>query len=368
MKNTMGFLLLAALSGCAAAPAPAPIYVGHVATTSGPRPAVGLQEVQGIRLALEDLKSAGQNLVNDRPVAVRHADASGAIDAFEGEAVRLATVSRVVALYGGNTDEEVIRLSRGRVPLLTPLGDRPAGASDLVFASGMSLAAQAHALARFAVEEKDIRTIVILADETREQARRSADAFDLQFQKAFAAKHPKESVAKPTRLTFGKQRTIADLAAQVDAKSQAVMLAGTNADLSQWRKARPKDDRIVLFGGEDGSLREAGPNIYAASAFALDKASPKTVDFARQYREAFKEEADVHAALAYEGMHILVEALRRAPSPASDALAAELRTTKDYAGLAGPLTFGTDQQLRRPIFIGQMAGGVFTAVKRYDAP
>ena len=37
--------------------------------------------------------------------------------------------------------------------------------------------------------------------------------------------------------------------------------------------------------------------------------------------------------------------------------AAELRNLKDFAGLAGPYSFGTDQVLRRPAFLAQMAGG-----------
>ena len=368
MKKTTLFLLMLVLSGCGTTPAPPPIYLGHVATTSGPNQAIGQHEMQGIRLAMEDLTRAGQNLVGNRPMVVKHTDTRGDLDAFEGEAVRLASVSKVVALYGGNTGEEVLRLVRGRVPLLTPLGYRPHGAGELAFSTGISVSFQANALARFAVEEKNIGNIVILVDETREQARALADAFENQFKKLFAEKHPKEAAQEPKRLLFGKELKIAEVAARsIDAKeTQCVVFTGTAEDFAQWSKAQRRDALLVLYAGEDGALSDAPLNTYMASAFATQKELPKTVDFARQYREAFKEEPDVHAALAYDAVRILVEALQRSQKPASEGLAEELRQMKDFAGLVGTLTFGSDRQLRRPVFVGRAIGGKFEAVKRYD--
>jgi branched-chain amino acid transport system substrate-binding protein len=368
MKNTTLFLLVLVLSGCGTTPAPPPIYLGHVAATSGPNQAIGQHEMQGIRLAMEDLTRAGQNLIGNSPVVVKHTDTRGDLDAFEGEAVRLASVSKVLALYGGNTGEEVLRLARGRVPLVTPLGYRPHGAGELVFSTGMSVSFQAKALARFAVEEKNIGKIVILVDETREQARAMADAFENQFEKVFAEKHPKEEAQKPKRLLFGKELKIAELAARpMDAKeTQCVMFAGSADDFAQWRKAQPPGDFLILYVGEDSALRDAPLNTYMASAFATQKELPKTMDFVRRYREAFKEEPDVHAALAYDAVRILVEALQRSQKPATEGLAEELRQTKDFAGLTGPLSFGSDQQIRRPVFVGRVIGGKFEGVKRYD--
>ena len=271
MKNTILFPLLLCLAGCGTTPPPTPIYLGHVATTSGPHQEIGLHEVQGMRLAIENMTRAGQNLVGDRPVFVKHTDARGDLDAFEGEAVRLTSLSKVVAIYGGNTAEEVLRLDRARVPLLTPLGFRPRGASALVFATGISAASEAGAARRFAAGEKN-----------------------------------------------------------------------------------------------DAASKEIPRKTYTVSTFAVDKERPKTVDFARQYREAFKEEPDAAAALAYDGVRILVDALQRAQKPGSEGLVEELRHTKDFAGLAGPLTFDSDQQLRRPVFVGRVIGGKFEADKRYD--
>src|SRR5438067_10287813 len=106
MKKTLLFLLLTVAPGCGASPAPPPIYLGHVTATSAAARGMAEQETLGIRLAIEELTRAGQEKIGDRPVHVKHAETRGE-GAMEAQAVRLAAVSRVVALLGGNTAEEV---------------------------------------------------------------------------------------------------------------------------------------------------------------------------------------------------------------------------------------------------------------------
>src|SRR5437016_2499134 len=109
-------LPLALPTGCGSSQTNQEIYIGHVATTTGPDRATGEQEVYGIRLAMEELAREGLDRIGDRPVHVKHTDAHGEEGAWESQAVRLVTVGRAVALYGGNTAAEVQRLERGRAP------------------------------------------------------------------------------------------------------------------------------------------------------------------------------------------------------------------------------------------------------------
>src|SRR5262249_30687318 len=124
-------------AGCSGDSAPPPVYLGHVATLSGPDKYPGEQAMRGIRLAVQEQNARAQPQ-NQRPLIVRHTDTQGKLEAFEGEAVRLATINKVVALFGGTTPDEVTRMDRARVPILTPLGQRTPGMSDLVFCMGLS--------------------------------------------------------------------------------------------------------------------------------------------------------------------------------------------------------------------------------------
>jgi len=59
-----------------------------------------------------------------RPVIVRHADDKGDLDAAEGQAVRLVTLNHALALLGGTSAPDVIRLDRAGSLLLSPIGQR----------------------------------------------------------------------------------------------------------------------------------------------------------------------------------------------------------------------------------------------------
>src|SRR5262245_46448662 len=139
-------------AGCGGDSAPAPAYLGHVATLSGPDKAAGARAMRGIRLAVQE-QNARAKAQNQRPLIVRHTDTQGKLEAFEGEAVRLATINKVVTLFGGTTPDEVTRMDRARVPILTPLGQRTPGMSDLVFCVGLSPVYQGKVLARFIAEK-----------------------------------------------------------------------------------------------------------------------------------------------------------------------------------------------------------------------
>ena len=75
---------------------------------------------------------------------------------------------------------------------------------------------------------------------------------------------------------------------------------------------------------------------------------------------------DVHAALAYEGVKLLAEALKRC-GPDLTQVKEKLAELKDLAGLAGPLAFGSDQRLRRPAFVVHLENGTLKMKKKYPA-
>ncbi len=168
------------------------------------------------------------------------------------------------------------------MPLLTPVGGRFRGLTDFIFTTGLSPAAQAYALARFAVQEKGVKVAAILLDERREEARALAEAFEQEFQKAFVEKYPKEPYLRPATITFGKNSKFADLKPALAApKVELVLFAGSSKDYETWRQEAASGAYLVFYAGDDGPLKAAGQqDVYRATAFALDKDIPATLDFA----------------------------------------------------------------------------------------
>src|SRR5262245_12550844 len=363
--NGCGLAILNA--GCGSDSPPPPVYLGHVATLSGPDKYAGEQAMRGIRLAVQE-QNARAKAQNQRPLIVRHTDTQGKLEAFEGEAVRLATINKVVTLFGGTTPDEVTRMDRARVPILTPLGQRTPGMSDLVFCVGLSPVDQGKVLARLAAEKK-LERVTVLIDDRRSEAALVADSFVREA----AELKPAESKV-PLQVTtrrFGKDVKLKEQAKRVDEeKPQALVYAGTPRDLLTLRQAL-KTKPALFFAGEDGSVRpliDAGDadGIYLVSAFAPDVDVDRGNTFVADFRKAFSAEPDVHAALAYDSVRLFEEGLKRCEENASlERFKKEFLEIKDFPDLTGMLAVAASGRVRRPAFVIQIDNGQIKTQKKY---
>jgi branched-chain amino acid transport system substrate-binding protein len=129
---------------------------------------------------------------------------------------------------------------------------------------------------------------------------------------------------------------------------------------------------LLVFAGDDGSWQgepSAGQTIYVATAFALSQEPTKGDEFAKKYRETNRRAPDVHAALAYDNVRLMVEALKAGQSAAPEKIREELLKIKDFPGLTGPLSFTREQHLQRPAFVARVLGpGRIPVVERTFQP
>jgi branched-chain amino acid transport system substrate-binding protein len=373
LRLVLAFATLPFVSGCFGRSAPPPLWFGHVATLSGPNKEAGESATRGIRLAVAEINNDPDQGAG-RPFKVIHSDARGKLEAFEAEAVRLVTINRVSFLMGGTTAEEVERLDRARVPVLTPAGHQTRALSDSVYFTGLSPDVQGKTLARFAADELDAKAVLVLQDERHEGALESTEAFARELPAAVAKKDAK-AVAIVRKLRFGKDVKLSELtkpvAEQIQKESiKAVLFAGKAEDLRELGELPVP----LLFAGDDGSARTplaqrpTSKDIYLVTAYVTDTDMPRAADFAKRYKKEFSEDADVHAALAYEGMKLLYEAICQSKDSLTvQRIKEELAKLKDYAGLTGALSFAEDRQLRRPAFVVHLTAGAMKTAKRYPA-
>lgn len=370
MSKRWTLLAILFLTGCTRSPSSQPIFVGHVATLSGPDAHGGEQAAKGMRLAIQN-KDLAQ--IDGRLFQVRHTDTRGQTDAYEAQAVRLVAVSKCAVIYGGETPEEVLRLEKSRVPVLSPCGHRPGGVSDQVFFLGMSPSVQGQALARLAVERLGFASlltlsptpfslftenrpppsVVIFKDERSPEAEQVVRAFSLVWDELWT-KRGVTAASSPVVLSFGKEVRWDELVAKGLAGNPAcVVFAGGPDDFGSLL-SRATGTPMILFAGEDGALRQVpnGHTVYRATGFAEQAG---TGEFVAKFKAAHSVAPDVHAALAYDAIRILADGMSKA-NTSGNSLAYELRGIKNFAGVTGPLSFGSDQVARRPVFLMRCTG------------
>jgi ABC-type branched-subunit amino acid transport system substrate-binding protein len=182
-----------------------------------------------------------------------------------------------------------------------------------------------------------------------------------------------------------RQRAAAmeEMAKDVQAHApRTILVLGTAGDCLQLRAALRKagvDSSVpFLFGGGEDSLTAlaaSGPpaeGIYAVTTFCLDSHSPRALEIARNlpraqtflttYQARFGEAPDAHAALAYDGVRFLFEAMRAARGFDGEKVEEQLSGLQnDFETLTGPLP-------RRPAFLVQIKGGRPELLEMYPAP
>lgn len=84
---------------------------------------------------------------------------------------------------------------------------------------------------------------------------------------------------------------------------------------------------------------------------------PAAKDFHANYKATYNLDPDAYAALAYDGMKLMADAITRAGSTDKAAIIKALGETKDFTGIAGPISFTDQNTLARSNFVVLVAKG-----------
>lgn len=154
--------------------------------------------------------------------------------------------------------------------------------------------------------------MVVLVQDGNAARQALAEAFVREFREAIG-KDAKAAVVQS--IAYGGDAKLPEVLERIrPQKPAAILLAGPKSDL------RAATEKILfptefLYGGEDGSLRADDwlktDTVCLASAFGVEKGNQTAQDFVESYRKSFQQTPDVAAALSFESMKLLGQALRR---------------------------------------------------------
>jgi branched-chain amino acid transport system substrate-binding protein len=387
---------LLALGGCGTRGEPEPLTVGQVVTLSGPQKTRGERARDGAALGLE-VSLRGDRRVFGRRVVLRHVDDRGDAELVQPEAVRMLTLNRAVALLGGPEREANERLARAvqsyGVPVLLPadLAEIPVGES--IVCLNAAPATRGDALARFAADELHWKRVVALVD-ARDAA---AGALAKAFLNTWRRQHPDDKDAGAEEWFCGGDEEWDALVKRAAADRPDGLLVATGAEVRltvrvvepkaaghslvpvvtgpeaflkvRTRLAAADYKGPVLYGGEDRGAaeftdaRDEGPATFLATAFAARAdLGPEGKAFVEAYERKFQERPDLDAALAFDGVRILIDALERAKTAQPVPLTDELHNLKEFPGVTGPLSLA-ERRAKRRLFVVKVEKGEAKVVR-----
>ena len=354
------FLAAFALSGCNWNATPPPITIGHVGDKSRADKASDQAEL-GIRLALAELNkdNALTEAFQGRAVQVRHTDTRGNLDAFASQAVRLDSVNRAVVLLGGSSTREVSALANVKTPIVTFHGAALESTGSHVLHLGIRPHAQGEALAKASIQPKLPGRVFVIQDERIAESILLCDAFA---NKLHVAGKEKETKVDFLTSRFGDKVEWSKINQRLrEYTPDLVIFAGEPSDFNLWHadfRTKKTGLPTIVFAGGDGDQKRfdlgqaTTSRLIYATAFHAAAENEKTRTFVKAYADAYSETPGVHAALAFDGLRLTIEALKRAvPLATPERIREELLKPAEIDSVTGPLFLGKAGNLSRTIYV-----------------
>ena len=333
-RKTVGFImLLITLCGTASFSFAQTVRIGLSGPFTGGSSPMGESMRNGVRLAVDEINSAGG--IQGVPIELIERDDT-ANEKVGAKIAEELTRSRVVATIGivntGVGLASIDHYQRSRIPLVVavstgPMLTRkfapPAAAANYIFRVSPTLDLEARVLAAD-LKKKSLTRVALLADNTA-YGESGATAFAEQARLAGL------DLVSQFRFKIGESDMSSLIKNARAAGAQAIVGWGIGPELAAIAKSmRAAGWRAPLMGSWTLSMRNfidlagaAGDGALMPQTFIQDAGSTAKNSFLLAYRRMFRTElipSPMSAAQGYDGMHLLAHAIRQARSLDGDAI------------------------------------------------
>lgn len=358
--------------------------IGVILPLSGRYAAFGKAVRRGMELALE------QHGNSEYPMRFLFKDSGGDPDQSSRAVSELANAEQALAVIGPLTgaaaEAAAARAQLERLPLLT-LSQRSglAEVGPYVFRTSLTSAMQARSLARYAIEERGLRTFAVLAPDSR---------LGQEMHKHFVAEVGRLGGTIVAYRSYGTDAT--------DFRRQILLLKGEDPDAPE--PSKPEDSldpasskeellelpfealfipdyaervgliapQLAYYGVQDVALlgingwndpellRLGGRYVEGAvftDGFYRYSPYPFVQDFVNSYFERFGAEPTILEAQGYDAAGILLAQLSRSESLTRDDLRNALGRLQNYPGVAGATSFDVQGDAQKVLFLLQVQNG-----------
>jgi branched-chain amino acid transport system substrate-binding protein len=363
-------LLLFIAAGVGAADAAQVLRIGVVGPESGGGAQLGQGQRRAVQMAVEEINEG--KLAGEWTLEVFFEDDEGNPTKSASATNKLIQQSRVNviigAIHSSCTLADMVVTSRAGIPQITA-GSTGASITQqgnkFIFRTAANDFLQADALVKYARDEfgfKKVATFTAADDYGQSGAKLLREACE---------KYGVELVAEPT-YNNGDKDFKPQLLTIKDRGAQAIFMWGlyTEAALIA-RQAQQLGVDAQLFGASGmAALKlielggEAAQGLLLTQTFLPDSDHPKVRAFVDKYREKFNESPIPHAAQAYDTVHIIADAVRRAGSNDPRKLRDAISSTEGLELVTGDPRFNDDgDDIGKRLLITQIKGDKFEMVK-----
>jgi branched-chain amino acid transport system substrate-binding protein len=335
-----------------------PIRVGVYADLSGQTSSFGQSTVNGIRMAADEINRAGG--VNGRQIELVVEDDQGRPEQAATVVTKLVNQDRVHAVLGEVASSNSLAAApiaqRARIPMITPSSTNPqvTQVGDYIFRVCFIDPFQGEVMAKFARNTLRATRAAVLTDVNSDYSRGLGQAFKESFTR-LGGQIIQEQSYQQTDSDFSGQLT-AIRAANPD----VVFLPGYYGQVGVIaRQARQLNLPAPLLGGDGWDAPqlfdlggEALNGAFMSNHYSVDDPSPRIQNFATAYRQRYNGTTpDAIAALGYDAMKVLADAITRAGTTDGARLRDAIAQTANFAGVTGNITINSERNAVKPAVV-----------------
>ena len=356
-------------SGCAKSDN---IKLGGVFSLSGDYYLDGQENKKGVELAIAQRPTVMDKKVkfifkNDKSERMQTMNAYN----------NLAADKNIFAILGGGNSilsQDIASVSqKNKLPVVfsTASANSITGYGDNLYRIGCSDAIQGICMANFAIQDLNVKTAAVLYDSGNNYSVVIAKAFINAFNKN-GGKILTQQIHSSSDTDFKTQlNKIKALEPEVlfipDYAYNSVLIAkqARDKDINSIFLA-PDSWETVLSQATNESYKSYFEGSYFCSNYSYENPSIKNKDFVSDYENKYKTEPSAYAALAYDSVNILLDAIENSKSNNKNDIIKALSET-NYSGVTGQIKFDQDRNPVRDITVIKITNGENKFFKLFKA-
>jgi branched-chain amino acid transport system substrate-binding protein len=342
------------------------IQIGFFGDLTGPTFNFGLSAKNGVLMAADEINQAGG--INGHQIDIVIEDDKGSPEQAAQVAGKLIDRYKVVAIIAagasGNSLAAAPKAQSAHVPLIAPSSTNPAvtQAGDYIFRACYIDAFQGEVMARFAANTLKAKKAAIMLDFNSPYSSGLSDFFEFSFKKLHGQIVAKQSYRQ------GDADYRGQLSAIKDANPDVVYIPGYYGDVAIIaRQARQLGLTVPLLGADGWDAPElwelGGDTLngsYISNHYSADDPAETIQKFVKAYRQRYGNlTPDAHAALAYDALRFLAEAIQKAGATEGSKLRDALAATKNFAGVTGIISMDRDRNAVKPAVVLKLQDGKY---------
>lgn len=341
------------------------ILIGSYSSNTGATATFGVFQLHGTEMAIEEINAAGG--INGKKI--KHINYDNKSDGDETLAVvnRLISQDKVVAILGeatsGRSKIGAQVAQQNKVPMLTSSATNPdvTKVGNYIFRACFIDPFQGMVMAKFMTENLKLKKAAILRDIKNDYSVGLSDIFAEKL-KAAGGEIITDISYQEGDIDFKSQLTA------IKAKNvEAIFVPGYYNEVALIAKqAQELGMKMPLLGGDGWSspklyeiAKDAINGNYFSNHYTTESTDPKTANFVKAFKAKYNEDADVMAALAYDAVYLMAEAIKNTKEITSENIRNELAKIKDFHGVTGQMSMDENRNAVKSAVVVQVQGTAY---------